>query len=253
MAEVNLPIDDLDFVFTTRGLEEWVDGCLRPSLQHSAFLATHGILALNRAIPTHRIAVRFPLNIIEEVKSASGSVEDPFLATWLLRNQPNYIDLRESRRAVEFGRWRNASAAYGLESVLTHGWLNAYDQRFVMLQIFNPLKDQLDASRRILQSVAEPLSAAVKRLIDSRTTSHSSRRSDHPVFSLTSAELCVIELLAKGLSNKEIARHRGVSDATVKTQIARAAIKVGATRRAEIVAATLYLLPSIAQSIIAAR
>lgn len=62
---------------------------------------------------------------------------------------------------------------------------------------------------------------------------------------LTPAETTVLELLAAGLSNKEIAARLDVSPNTIKTHVARVLDKLGARRRTEAIlrARELGLLP----------
>lgn len=50
---------------------------------------------------------------------------------------------------------------------------------------------------------------------------------------ITPAELAVLQELAAGHSNKEIAQHLGISPNTVKTHVARLFEKLGARRRTE--------------------
>jgi hypothetical protein len=49
------------------------------ALPHAAFLGTTGRLLQSGIVPTHRTAVDFPLNIIEELKNRAGIVDDPFV------------------------------------------------------------------------------------------------------------------------------------------------------------------------------
>lgn len=62
---------------------------------------------------------------------------------------------------------------------------------------------------------------------------------------VSAREFETLELLATGLSNKEIARKLGVSPNTVKTHLARLYEKLGAARRTEAVdkARSLSLIP----------
>lgn len=53
---------------------------------------------------------------------------------------------------------------------------------------------------------------------------------------LTPRQRQVLAGIARGLQTKEIARELGVSEATVKTHLARACLRLGAANRAEAVA-----------------
>jgi DNA-binding NarL/FixJ family response regulator len=56
---------------------------------------------------------------------------------------------------------------------------------------------------------------------------------------LTERELSVLNLLAEGLSNPEIARHLGISRNTVKFHVSSIISKLGAASRTEAVAVGL--------------
>jgi len=60
-------------------------------------------------------------------------------------------------------------------------------------------------------------------------------RSPAPPESLTDREGEVMRLLARGLANKEIARHLGISEDTVKTHVSRILAKLGAQSRTQAV------------------
>jgi DNA-binding NarL/FixJ family response regulator len=65
------------------------------------------------------------------------------------------------------------------------------------------------------------------------------RRGDRPQETLTSRELEVLTLAAKGLSNRELARELVVSEATVKTHLHHASTKLGTDSRQAAVAAAV--------------
>lgn len=65
------------------------------------------------------------------------------------------------------------------------------------------------------------------------------RRGDRPLETLTSRELEVLTLAAKGLSNRELARELVVSEATVKTHLHHASTKLGTENRQAAVAAAV--------------
>jgi DNA-binding NarL/FixJ family response regulator len=52
---------------------------------------------------------------------------------------------------------------------------------------------------------------------------------------LTGREREVVALVARGLSNQEIAAHLVISPATAKTHVSRAMLKIGASHRAQLV------------------
>lgn len=68
--------------------------------------------------------------------------------------------------------------------------------------------------------------------------------SDEPIRSLTERERQILILVAKGMSNKEIARYLGLSLQTVKTHVSRILQKLKVRSRAEAARYTLALLKS---------
>jgi ATP/maltotriose-dependent transcriptional regulator MalT len=68
-----------------------------------------------------------------------------------------------------------------------------------------------------------------------RSTSVDPDDFDEPAESLTSREVQVLELLAEGLSNKNIAERLGISDQTVKFHVASISGKLGAVNRTDAV------------------
>ncbi|MHC6175654.1 response regulator [Glutamicibacter sp. X7] len=65
------------------------------------------------------------------------------------------------------------------------------------------------------------------------------RRSANPAPSITAREVDVLELLAKGMGNKEIAKALFVSEGTVKSHLAHIYTKLGTDTRAGAVAAAI--------------
>jgi DNA-binding CsgD family transcriptional regulator len=246
LEALELLLANLEIVTNAGEFERWVQSDLRAQLPHAAFLITYGMMLSSGRIPTHRLAVDFPLNIIEEIRSPSGSISDPLINYWMSDQHPYYVDLSTIGTSAKYHQWHAAFDRFGLKDALTHGHVDTDRQRFVVVQLFNPIGRDSDTNIEIIESISEPVSAATQRIIGKRLSIKDGPRASHPALSLTAAELLIVDLLSQGLSNKEIARLRGVSDATVKTQIARMGAKLGATRRAEIVAATIGILQSTA-------
>ncbi|WP_373489101.1 response regulator transcription factor [Blastomonas sp.] len=85
------------------------------------------------------------------------------------------------------------------------------------------------------------------RLFEQRQTTGPFRRNDRAVMALglSSRELEVLDLIAQGQANKEIARTLGISPNTVKTHVAHVFEKLDAPRRTHAIARAreLRILP----------
>ena len=76
--------------------------------------------------------------------------------------------------------------------------------------------------------------AVTRRVIDTFTSMRPSNRTPAPELSrLTNREMEVLQLLARGLSNSEIARDLFVSDATAKTHVSNVLSKLGLRDRVQ--------------------
>lgn len=78
--------------------------------------------------------------------------------------------------------------------------------------------------------------AAGRVLLDERTVTR--RRAEHedPTADLTPSELRVVDLIAEGLSNREIAERLSVAEKTVKNHITSLLAKMGLQRRTQVAA-----------------
>jgi DNA-binding NarL/FixJ family response regulator len=69
----------------------------------------------------------------------------------------------------------------------------------------------------------------------SRSPGQDAHLAGHTLEGLTDRELEVLVLVARGLSNAEIAQHLTVSPATAKTHVARLLMKLGARDQAQLI------------------
>jgi DNA-binding NarL/FixJ family response regulator len=97
--------------------------------------------------------------------------------------------------------------------------------------------DQLVTAIRVVAAGEALLAPSItRRLIEQFARARAPRRETPPAFGeLTSREREVFELLARGLSNTEIAASLVVSESTVKTHVARALAKLGLRDRVQAV------------------
>lgn len=234
-------------------LEDWVRLDLRSVLPHAALLGTVGKLYGVGSIPTHRFSVDYPLGMIELLKNSAGALNDPLMYGWFRSQKLRYIDIEEMEEFGEQQEWRGTLLKYGVRSMMIHGVLDHSARRFAIFQLCNPSEGRSYENIALFSSLITSLAQVIWALFLNKSVhiAGGSGFVGHPTLSLTATELHIIELLAQGLSNKEIARRRGVSDSTVKTQVQRTGAKVGATRRAEIVAMAMPMLsPLPPQSLI---
>lgn len=78
--------------------------------------------------------------------------------------------------------------------------------------------------------------AAGRTLLDERTVTRRRAGQDDPAADLTPTERKVLDLIAEGLANREIAERLGVAEKTVKNHITALLAKMGLQRRTQVAA-----------------
>lgn len=229
-------------VQSSREFECWVRGKLRRYLPHAALLMTLGKLYGAGSMPTHRIGVDYPLSLVEGVKTDTGAIDDPLAVSFLRNEKLQFVNIEKWVQKHGKHGWCSNLQVFGIESVLVHGALDHQKRRFAILQIVNPSSEDVGDISWLVKEIVGAVVEAAWRTVDLRVRAPSREVHGHPTASLSETELKIVQFLALGLSNKEIARRRGVSDSTIKTQVSRTGAKLGATRRSEIVAVGLSML-----------
>ena len=245
VEKIDLLFADLEIISTSSEFEDWVKLRLREVLPHAAFLGTFGRLYGVGSVPTHRVGVDFPLNLAEEMKDKFGAIDDPMVCRWFVSGKLTFKEIPAQPKEVGDDRWEKTLRKYGITSMLVCGLLDHHAKRFALFQICNLRDEGKSSLLQLVSQLVERMAVVGWKMFDSRSVTPSRRLFGHPTVALTSTEIRIIEFLSLGLSNKEIARRRGVSSSTIKTQVSRTGAKLGATRRAEIVAVGMSMLSSL--------
>ena len=240
---LHLLLEHLQHVKTSREFEDWVRIHLRRYVPHAAILGTFGRLYGVGSVPTHRLGVDFPLNLAEAMKDRFGAIDDPFVCEWFQTEKTRFVEFtgNNSDCAADEG-WQVILRGHGVSSILVFGVLDRGSKRFALFQMLNPKEGGSLEMTRLVSELSGPLAKCCWQMFGSRAIASIRKSVGHPTISLTQTELQIVEFLAMGMSNKEIARRRGVSSSTVKTQVSRTGAKLGASRRSEMVAIGMSML-----------
>jgi len=125
---------------------------------------------------------------------------------------------------------------------------------FVLLTNYVPTPGELKAARRLaylnkrdvedVQMVAEAVNSVLRLTEGSRAEAAAAATTNNPLAALTKGQLAILELIAKGLSNSEIARTRSVGIRSVEQAIYRLYKSLGinrdGTQNPRAVAARIY-------------
>lgn len=78
--------------------------------------------------------------------------------------------------------------------------------------------------------------AAGRVLLDERTLTRRRQANPDPTSSLTASESRVLDLVAKGMTNRDIATELGLAEKTVKNHVTSMLAKLGLSRRTQVIA-----------------
>lgn len=222
---------------TTRDYQTWIKDHLRAVLPHGMFVATVGRGSSVGSVPTHFITEGFPLTYTEAIKNSDGSIESPVMKRWFATGAMQVFELGRTYWAEITSHWLENFIAHEVVNVVAHGQCDTACKRFAYINV-----GQIPGRLRpwhisLVEALTPALCAAAWRVVDARP------RAQQPAWpGLTDKEIDIVGLAAQGLSNKEIGRLRGIAETTVRTHLDRAAVKLGAKRRSELVAVALPLL-----------
>lgn len=149
---------------------------------------------------------------------------------WHLMEEPCEIDLGNCDC---IGRPPSTAKSEDTRRFLVHGAHRGSLVDFVLLS--SREWDDTRAPKRLIGQIAGPLSDACRRIPERQimlldATAHR----PHPPTRLTPREGQIVDAVAEGLTNKEIARRLGISPNTVRNQIAALSTKLGVRSRTQI-------------------
>jgi DNA-binding CsgD family transcriptional regulator len=226
-------------IHSARDFEHWIRGCVRPAFPHEIFVAALGRIYNVGSVPTHYLTVDFPLTYTENLKNSAGAIESPVMNRWLNTGRPQVFELGVTYWPEATAQWLDNFIQHDVKNVIAHGYVDRQTRRFAAFnfgRLPGPLTEQHVS---FVEALTPTLNDAAWRTVEARPKP---RHTQMPPVILADAEAEIIGLVARGLSNKEIARMRGISESTVKTYLVRASAKLGARRRSELVNLAMPML-----------
>lgn len=226
-------------VRSARSFELWVREQLRTVFPHEIFVAALGRIYNVGSVPTHFLTVDFPLTYTENLKNSAGAIESPVMNRWLASGRPQVFELGATYWPEATAQWLDNFIQHDVRNVIAHGLVDRQSRRFAAFN-FGRLPGAITEQHVLFVERINPiLFEAAWRTVEARAKP---RTTQMPPVILADAEAEIIGLVARGLSNKEIARMRGISESTVKTYLGRASAKLGARRRSELVNLAMPML-----------
>lgn len=202
---------------------------VRPLLPHGAMLAAVGQVAMNELHIQHVVSVDYPADGIAALQRRVGLGERRALASWLADREPLLLRLPDDGPRLS-ALERDEFERLALGRVAAHGVLDTASlagSYFSFSRVCPTLPDH--ACRRWLKLLVPHLHQALATTVCMRTGS------ERDLPTLTTTEAALMQMIAAGLTNADIARTRCRSEATVRNQVHHLLRKLGARNRAEAV------------------
>jgi DNA-binding CsgD family transcriptional regulator len=211
-------------------LMAWLEGPLRKFFPFKGVVLGHGELVAGQLVVTHMLATGHEEAYLRQIATTFELSQRGSLAWWFSSRQPFHIDPKNPPSHASAFELEEIER-FGLRNVAGHGVLNVKANAgtyFGFAGVREPLGDWHLEALRLIAPVLNDLMLA--RIAPKR---HSGVQ---PLDGLTPRQREIVRQLAAGKSNKAIAIALGLTEKSVRNQLAKVYASVGVGKRTELLA-----------------
>jgi len=212
---------------TAPELLPWIEGPLRDFFPYKGVVLGHGELVVGQLKVTHMLASGHDAEYLRQISKTFELAQRGSLQWWFVNRQPFVIDPKNPPPYASAFEIEEIDK-FGLRNVAGHGVLNAKTNAgtyFGFAGVRPPLSAWHLEALRLLAPVLNDLFLAHIAQTDGLTL----------VSKLTPREKSVVRHLVSGMDNKTIALALGISEKTVRNQLAEIYARLGVRRRSELI------------------
>ncbi|VTU22997.1 helix-turn-helix transcriptional regulator [Variovorax sp. RA8] len=224
------------FVSDGDSLEWWVEELLKAILPSAAVLCGQSIPHSGGYTSIQTWSFGLPPAYEAAIVCVGSNVRSPVLTRLIRSGGPEFFDVEEDRGVDADPFWRASFRRAGWYNVLGLSHVEGQgDGRVLTAAAFYNVGQEMVADRHALQQQVMPaLHAALSRLYRCEQARAIANPAAVPQLTFTPTERAVLDLLLRGMTNKEIGRHLGKSGETIKRQLAMLMNRVGVRNRVEL-------------------
>lgn len=221
---------------TASGLLSWLSGPLKDFFPYKGVVLGHGELLAGQLKVTHMLASGHDAGYLQQISKTFDLAQRGSLQWWFANRQPFVIDPRQPpphASAFEI----EEIGEFGLRNVAGHGVLNIKSNAGTYFG-FSGVREPLSAwhleALRLLAPVLNDLLLAHIALVNVPLQREGACPASF-VDEMTPREKSIVRHLASGACNKKIAQALGISEKTVRNQLATIYARIGVRKRAELI------------------
>jgi len=218
---------------TAPDLLSWLEGPLRAFFPYKGVVLGHGELVAGQLKVTHMFASGHDTEYLQQISTTFELAQRGSLQWWFANRQPFFIDPKNPPLYASAFEIEEIEA-FGLGNVAGHGVLNLKANAgtyFGFAGVRTPLSAWHLEALRLLAPVLNDLFLAHIANAD-ESSRNDGRRS---IGKLTPREKSIVRHLVSGLDNKSIAIALGISEKTVRNQLAEIYARLGVHKRSELI------------------
>lgn len=215
---------------TSSTLKDWLEGPLKQFFPYRGVVLGHGELVAGQLNVTHMLSCGHADDYLQQIATTFELFQRGSLKWWFTNRRPFYIDPRNPpphASAFEIDEIER----FGLLNVAGHGILNAKSNAgtyFGFSGVRTPLSAwHLDALRLLAPTLNDLYLGHLAKV--------DRAESKHLLEALSPREIDIVRHLAKGIDNKTIAQAMGISEKTVRNQLAAIYARLGVHKRSQLI------------------